>query len=77
MAFTVGVAVVPPAVIPGPDHTKVAPGVVEEPPKFNDVVVHVNVISIPAFAFGIKVLPVTVVVVEAVQPFVGSVTVIV
>jgi hypothetical protein len=42
-AFTVGVAVVPPETIPGPDQLNVAPDVADEPLRLTEVTVHVNV----------------------------------
>ncbi len=43
---------VPPAVIPGPAHEHVAPGVVDEPARFTEVVVQVNVCGNPPLAVG-------------------------
>jgi len=67
-AFTVGVHVVPPAVIPGPVHEQVAPAVDEDPARLVVGLLQVNVIGTPAFAFGGILFANTVIVSEAEHP---------
>jgi hypothetical protein len=63
--FTVGVAVVPPAVMPGPDQLYVPPPV---PVNVAIVVVQFNVLVLEALAVGAVVFCVMVVFAVAVQP---------
>lgn len=74
-AFTVGEAVVPPAVIPAPVQLYVAPLVVELALIVPLVVIQFNESAEPAVAFGGTVLLVTVTVVVDVHPLAGSVMV--
>ena len=77
-ALTVGVAVVAPdTIFPPPLATqpKVTPGVVEVPSRAMDVVVHVSILSAPAFAFGGVLFRVTSATSVAVHPLTGFVTV--
>jgi hypothetical protein len=75
VAFTLGVAVVPPLTIPAPAQLKVAPEVEDEPFKVTVEVEQVMVCVVPAFAFGATVLVVTDTVDVATQPLAGLVTV--
>jgi hypothetical protein len=74
-AFTVGVAVFPPEIIPGPAQLKVTPAVAEDP--FNVVVAdeHVSACDVPALASGTPAEVFTATELNAVHPFAGSVTV--
>jgi hypothetical protein len=74
-AFTVGVAVVPPLVIPVPDQLYVAPLVVELALMVPLDAAHVNVKDPPAVTAGVVVLLVTPTVVVDVHAVAGSVTV--
>jgi hypothetical protein len=77
-AFTSGVAVIAPETMFPPllaIHEKVAPAVVDEPLKANEVTVQVNILSAPAFAFGTVLFNVTKTTSVAVHPLIGLVTV--
>lgn len=74
-ALTVGVAVVPPEVIPGPPQLNVAPLVEEDPFNVALAVEQFIVCAVPAFAFGAVVFEFTIACAVAVHPFEGSVTV--
>jgi hypothetical protein len=73
-ALTVGVAVVPPETIPGPDQLNVAPAVDEEPFNEVDGEEHEIVTVLPAFEFGVAEFEFTAAVLVDVHPFEGSVT---
>lgn len=73
--FTVGVAVLPPETIPGPDQLNVAPLVEEEPFRLTVTAEQLNVCEVPAFAFGAVVFEFTIACAVAVHPFAGSETV--
>jgi hypothetical protein len=74
-AFTVGAAVVPPDTTPGPAQPKLAPAVEVEPLSVTEAVEQFKVCGPPAFAFGVFVSVMTVVVAVAEHPFDGSFTV--
>ena len=75
--LTVGVHVVPPAVIPGPVHEQVAPPVDEDPARLTDVIAQVRFCGGPALAFGGVLFKETATIPEAVHPLAGFVVVMV
>jgi hypothetical protein len=74
-AFTVGLVVVPPETIPGPDQLNVVPAVEEEPFNTADVVAQVSDCGVPAFTFGDPAAAFTIIWSEAEQPLTVTVTV--
>jgi hypothetical protein len=77
-AFTNGVAVVAPLTMNPPllaTHENRAPAVVLLPSSVTLVVLHVNTLSLPAFAFGAVVFEVTVIVADELHPVLWLVTV--
>ena len=74
-AFTVGLDVVPPLVIPTPDQLYVAPVVVELALTVPTPVVQLIGVDVPAVTFGAALFALTDTVVVAVHPLFGSVTV--
>lgn len=74
-AFTVGVALLPPEIIPGPFQLYVALPFVDEPFSVAEVEEQVSVCDVPASAFGAEVFELTTTCAVAEHPLEGSVTV--
>lgn len=74
-ALTVGVAVFPPEIIPGPAQLNVAPLVAEEPFRLTEVIAQLSVGEVPAFASGAPAAAFTETCEGAEHPLDGSVTV--